>query len=345
MSEFDEYLERLHSALDLSRNRADEICAEVRTHLEARARQFRESGMGETAAAAEAVSSFGDAKQVAVRLAAANRRHRSAGAFRLVLAFAVAFGGMLVAFGLLEGDAPVISRLTGPILEQRTLLGHVLSLLVMVPLTAPAALLAGLLAGRQRWWIAGTPPALWGMLVVGLLAIENGLGQRAIEWEQTAMGAALVLGCGPAVAALGFAGARLSEQRIGGWIVRVLGVGYLVVLGVMALLVQVHDMVGLLAVIAVGLLVLGVLGAAALWAGGRRWRRAAGASSAASAVCLLAMIRIVQLTCQGFYSESQAARAWEWLIGVETFLAVIIGAAVFAIRGRSKEASTETPVG
>ena len=326
MSEFDEYLEHLRSELDVDPKRADEICAEVRTHLEARAAQVQRSGITREEAVAEAVRSFGDAEEVAARLSAANSRHRSVGPFRLVLAFAVAFGGMLVAFGLLEGDAPIIAPLTGPILEQQTLEGHVLSLLVMVPLTVPAALLAGLLAGRQRWWIAGTPPALWGMLIWSLLGIENGLGERPIDWEATASAAALLLGCAPAVAALGFVGARLSEQRVGGWIVRVLGVGYLVLFGVMALLVQVHDMVGFLAVIAVAVLVLGVLGTIALWAGGRQWHRAATLSSGACAVCLLAMIRIVQLTCDGFgfYSEFQAVRAWWYLIGVETILALVL---------------------
>lgn len=336
MSEFDEYLERLHSALDLSCKRADEICAEVRTHLEARAAQFRESGMGETAAAAEAVGSFGDAKQVAVRLAAANKGHRSAGAFRLVLAFAVASLGMVVAFGVLEGDAPWLDALIRPIAPERSLLRAVVWVLLMGVLMVPAALLAGMAAGRRYAWLAGIPPVLLGL--PGFLLARSVLSGLVLSLI-------LVFGVGPAMAGIAFLAPRMTRGRLAAYALPALCAGYLVTLGIAALLLQAHDLVGFLAAAGVAVWVLGVLATVALWAGGRRWRRAAAASSAASAICLLAMIRIVQLTCQGFYSESQAARAWEWLIGVETFLAVTIGVAVFAIRGRSKEASTETPVG
>ena len=99
MSEFAGYLQRLRDELGVDPKRADEICAEVRTHLEARAAQLQESGLGPDDAAAEAVASFGDPTEIAQRLMRANRRHRSFSALRIFVSLALSGGVLFVVIG------------------------------------------------------------------------------------------------------------------------------------------------------------------------------------------------------------------------------------------------------
>jgi len=76
MHEFEEYLKRLASQLNVSPRRAEEICAELRSHLEATADQLQQSGVSREEALAEATRIFGEPRAIAGQLTKANHRHR-----------------------------------------------------------------------------------------------------------------------------------------------------------------------------------------------------------------------------------------------------------------------------
>ena len=60
MHEFEEYLKRIRSALNVGARRAEDICAEVRSHLEAAAGQLQQSGLSREEALGEAMRTFGE---------------------------------------------------------------------------------------------------------------------------------------------------------------------------------------------------------------------------------------------------------------------------------------------
>jgi len=68
MHEFEDYLKRLASQLNVSPRRAEEICAELRSHLEATAEQLQQSGVSREEALAEATRIFGEPRAIAQQL-------------------------------------------------------------------------------------------------------------------------------------------------------------------------------------------------------------------------------------------------------------------------------------
>jgi amphi-Trp domain-containing protein len=68
MHEFEEYLKRLASELNVSPRRAEEICAELRSHLEATAEQLQQSGLSREEALAEATRIFGEPRAIGQQL-------------------------------------------------------------------------------------------------------------------------------------------------------------------------------------------------------------------------------------------------------------------------------------
>ena len=68
MHEFDEYLKRLASELNVSPRRAEEICAEVRSHLEATADHLQQTGLSGEEALGEAMRIFGEPRAMGHQL-------------------------------------------------------------------------------------------------------------------------------------------------------------------------------------------------------------------------------------------------------------------------------------
>lgn len=64
MHEFEDYLKRLASELNVSPRRAEEICAEVRSHLEATADQLQQRGLSGEEARQEAMRIFGEPRAI-----------------------------------------------------------------------------------------------------------------------------------------------------------------------------------------------------------------------------------------------------------------------------------------
>ena len=79
MREFDEYIARIRAGLHVDGRRADDICAELRSHLEAEVRRLQHTGLAHQDAVAAAIGRFGDPDGLAQNLAKANFRHRMRG--------------------------------------------------------------------------------------------------------------------------------------------------------------------------------------------------------------------------------------------------------------------------
>ena len=79
MPDFDGYLRRIRAGLRVNPPRAEEICAELRSHLEADAMQSQQTQLGSEEAANSAVRTLGDPDAIARELTRANYRHRMGG--------------------------------------------------------------------------------------------------------------------------------------------------------------------------------------------------------------------------------------------------------------------------
>jgi hypothetical protein len=270
MSEFNAYLEKLGAALDVSPRRADEILAEARTHLEAKAAGLEAGGLSRAEAVREAIGSFGEAREMAERLTRANGKHQRAGIFWPTLAFALAFAGIVLAFGLIEGGSPLLQPLLQPLRALKppipteegqivppALAWNLVVQALMLLLMGPIAMLAGAVAGRRWWPLVGVPLALWGFVI---LLIET-------YPENLVLGSAMVCVAAPLAALWGLLGLRLSERKDLSRRLAVSCLAYLALMGLHTLFLQAHDAVGFLAATMVALLV-GVM----VWLGFRRAR-------------------------------------------------------------------------
>lgn len=76
MHDFEEYLGQVRALLEVTPRREREICAEVRSHLEALAEKLGREGSSPEEAAQQAIARFGEPEVVARLLARANHRHR-----------------------------------------------------------------------------------------------------------------------------------------------------------------------------------------------------------------------------------------------------------------------------
>jgi len=169
MSDIDTYLSQLRSHLiDLDPERADEIVAEARTHLESRAAQLRATGVGENEAIKEALAAFGDPPQVAQDLVQGNARHRRPAALRAVGAFVTSFGSGLV-LSFLLGAGSALSR-AGTFALPAGLDSESTTTIVKWVAYCCIALLTGIVGGRRFWWIAGLPGVA--MIATGLLVLS-----------------------------------------------------------------------------------------------------------------------------------------------------------------------------
>ncbi len=318
MSDIESYLSELRSHLgDLDPRRAEEIVAEARTHLEAHAEQLRGGGMNDDDASAGAAREFGDPQELAARLRQANRGRRHVGPVRILLSVLVALGGLLIAFSVWEAE-PAWLRLLDRTIASRTFVGaHHVEIVVMVLLMGPAAPLAGLLAGRRYCWLAAWPPVSWGLvlwtMILGNLVLGEPVSQSLLRDEGVPALILIFVG-GPILVGLGLLGTWLAMRRTTAIVVWAIGITYLVPLGAVALSLQVHDLVGRLAVIGISGLILGVLGAAALWQKGKPWRRAV---LAVVGVCLIfAALMIASVNSD----PQQQVAIWRRLISGETVL-------------------------
>jgi hypothetical protein len=233
MRDLDDYLDQLRGALDVTPKRADEICEEVRSHLRARASELMAKGSSEREAAAEAVAEFGAPRQMAAQLTQANSRHRRANRILAVLGFMVVFSAMLTVSVFWQAPTlrngvrisrdmramhwlAVYTPLT--LMQAKSLLGFLVVL--------PAAVLAGMVAGRRRWWIAGLPPVFWSSVVSSLLFLGARHSHPAVNFEfvgvvRTTLISALVMaGCG-------YLGSRALKRKSAAWLVGLVCGGYL----------------------------------------------------------------------------------------------------------------------
>jgi hypothetical protein len=174
MSEFNAYLKKLRAALDVSPQRADEIVAEARTHLEAKAAELEASGLNHGEAVQEAMASFGKAREMAEQLTQANGGGRTYWALRVALGVAVMLVGLFAAAAaqnpsgtLLHSEEWLATRLLGnPSAHYGVTFQLPLSLLLMIPLAVLSGAIAA--AGRPYSLAAALPAVALG--TVGLIA-------------------------------------------------------------------------------------------------------------------------------------------------------------------------------
>jgi hypothetical protein len=231
MREFDNCLERLRAALDVTPKRAEEICREVRSHLEARTRELAATGLDEDAAAREAVRGFGEPRRMAAQLTRANESHHRANRVRALLGFMIVFTGMLTVnlfwqVPSFEGDVRV-SRETPAIELLVTYTGLPLASaqsLFRFLVIVPVAVLAGMLAGRRRWWVAGAPPLLWLVLLIPLVVWSSRQGIPSVTLQD--LGIPLALLHVLAMAGCGYLGSRALRWRRGTWFMGMISGGY-----------------------------------------------------------------------------------------------------------------------
>ena len=239
MCDFGEYLEKLRAALDVTPKRTEEICREVRSHLEARSRELIATGLNDNEAAREAVRGFGEPRQMAAQLTQANDKHRRANRLRALLGFMVVFTAMFTVAFFWQVPSSVhngvrISR------DQRVI--HLLAAYTPLSLTQakslfqllavlPAAVLAGLLAGRRRWWVAGAPPLLlFGFFLSVVLLLGRGshppVGLRDLGYSawRTLIGVLVMAGCG-------YLGSRVLKWKAAAWLVGLLCGAYVTLTG------------------------------------------------------------------------------------------------------------------
>jgi hypothetical protein len=233
MSDIETYLGQLRSHLtDLDAKRADEIVAEVRTHIESRAAQLRAGGMGEDEAEVEAARTFGDPALVADGLKQGNQHHRRPVALRAVGALVIAFGSIL-ALAWLIGVAGALSR-TGTITLPTGLDSESTTRIVKWVGYCCIALLTGIVGGRRFWWTAALP----GLVMIGGALLALSLSPPTVRAE---LGISLLrtLVSGAAftaiMASLSWLGSRLPRRRLSiaitivcGSVVGVIWVGVLV---------------------------------------------------------------------------------------------------------------------
>ncbi len=160
MSEIESYLAELRARLDVDVKRADEIIAEVRTHLETQAAELQTGGLGSDEAMSQAVGSFGEPDQIARQLVEGNARHRrpevlrAAGAIIVQLSAGFAISGLYGTYTEHDPAVETVARITG--LDWSNA-GWLLMIITLIP----AAFLAGIVGGRRFWWGASAPALFW----------------------------------------------------------------------------------------------------------------------------------------------------------------------------------------
>jgi hypothetical protein len=110
MHEFDLYLDLVRRQLGVGRRRAEGICAELRSHLEAQAREFEQAGLSPEQAAAQAIARFGEPRGIAARLVDANGQHKREEWLRAAWVGLVVGGAIFYAFAVALYLAHVQSR-------------------------------------------------------------------------------------------------------------------------------------------------------------------------------------------------------------------------------------------
>lgn len=304
MSEFGAYLAQLRSHLDLDPKRADEVCAEVRSHLEARAAQLVAAGRSREDAAAEAARSFGEPSEVARGLTAANTRYRSLRVFRLICALALSVGGLFIVLG---GLADAYQPLIGWLVRTGRLSTQTAFAVAIVALSVPGFVFAGMVVTRRDRWVPSLSPVLLvtGLCVVALREVAYGVEhvvRDALVWlaflvGATALGLAVLLG-----SRLRFRGAARYAFGAGA------GIYYagISVAGLCSLL-NAH---GVLASLAVAEAVLAALALSALWDRWHGMSRAFWAGLMLLAVCVTVMI--VAATTRWAYHLGYATSEAVW---------------------------------
>jgi hypothetical protein len=306
MREFDEYLGRLRAGLHLRRSRAEEVLAEVESHLEARAAQWERMGRSRREAAEAAMRGFGRPEAAAEELTMANQRHRLVGAFRGVFAFLLSLVGGVLAFGLLEGHAPCLTPVLRWLRAVPLSVRPTAVVLVTSVLAAPGGVLAGIVAGYRGWWLAGLPMVLGGVFWLVTAQWAGGVG-------------ALLVGA-PITAACALLGSRALGRPSLARVVMQVCVALLVGGGLHALLLQAHDAVGFLAAVAVAELLVGLVILAGMWGGRLAQRQTLVWVSIACASSGMAIVRAAQ---QPFGSLDPQG-TWTAIIIVQTIFGMIV---------------------
>jgi prepilin-type N-terminal cleavage/methylation domain-containing protein len=299
MSEIDSYLAELRSHLsDLAPRRADEIIAEVRTHIEARAAQFERTGLSAPEAVDVAVRSFGDPAKLSRGLARANARHRILSPLRAFLAPALVGGAMVALVG---ADAPWDRGYTAWLADNTPLIRAEAHNLVLALALVPAALLAGIIAGRRWWWLAGLPPFLWGVLFWAISLVEFSIGSQGSPRETFAALIAWPIGGGALLGGIGFVGARLGEVA---WLRRITAgacAAAVVVVMLFGLATSAHDAVGVWGGVASVEAAGGLVGLAALLGSRRARRQTLPIAAVLWALCVIGLLETAHNPNYGLY--------------------------------------------
>jgi len=215
MSEIERYLSELRSHLaDLDAERADEIVAEARSHLEDERARLHAAGVGWAEAEAKAVSALGLPGSLGVELSTANHHHR-AGHDRDALALLIAFVGFAFAAAFMPGPPSWIWNLDRRLAADTFFVPNQVHALAAVLLSCPLAALIGFFTGRLAPWILGLPPVIFGacLVIVNVLEIVCWRGMLPTDTDDMIVGATLAIVGGPLLAIFGLLGSRLRQRH------------------------------------------------------------------------------------------------------------------------------------
>ncbi len=291
MSEIDDYLVQLRSHLgDLDPRRAEEIVAEARSHLEARAAELRSGGMPADEATARAVGAFGNPQQVGRDLLRGNARHRHPSTLRAVAALAVALAHVVALDRFMNSPIGRDHLITGVIMPLTGLGWGPAAALVEYGVFIPVSILIGMIGGRRFWWIAAAPVVIgtvwfWATVLFRLPPhVEIHWGARLIRFAVHAVPRGALL------AGLGWLGSRLLTRRSFGLPIAVICASIVAALWLAALTAgggRPWDH-GMLTVFVLPVIVL------LLVAGRRdRWLSREGLIASASALCAIGLLFVI----------------------------------------------------
>jgi prepilin-type N-terminal cleavage/methylation domain-containing protein/prepilin-type processing-associated H-X9-DG protein len=287
VSDFEEYLKRLTSHLDLDPKRTQEVCDETRCHLNARQRQFETRGMNPAEAAEAAEASFGEPRKLAAELSKANVRHRTLTPLRAVLAVLLVGGATLAQVGI---DAPWPREWAWRIADSTSLVLTEARLVVTVLVVSPTAVLAGIIAGRRYCWLAGSPLFLWGALFWALSAAQMAIVSHGSGRETFAVMVMMPFVGGGVLAGFGRLGAWLGQRgSVRGTVVAICTI-YLIGLAGLSALTSASDAVGRWAIVVGVESAAGLVGVCVLLASPAARRHVFPVAAGIWVMCLVAII-------------------------------------------------------
>jgi hypothetical protein len=337
MSEIDDYLARLRSHLsDLDPRRAEEIVAELRSHLEARAAELRAGGTEDDEATARAVGSFGDPEQVGRDLLQGNARHRHPSTLRAVAALAVALGHVVALDKFMNSPIGRDHLIAGVIMPLTGLDWGPAAALVEYGIFIPVSILVGMIGGRRFWWLSAAPVVIgtiwfWATVLFRLPPhVEIHWGARLIRFAVHAVP------LGALLAGLGWLGSRLLTRRSFGLPIAAICTSTVAALWLAALTAgggRPWDY-GMLTLFVLAVIVL------LLVAGRRdRWLSRHAFVASVSALCAMGLLLVIALVFVFSRDNRWALREGQPMLTVVAVACIVgaLGTLIYWVRGRAAD--------